>query len=755
MMDRPEPVFLSPSLHTSKPSSGPYAGSGEHLRDELTRIDLLVRAQVVRWRLTLAAHKPENLWGMVHVTEAEIGAYLDAPVASADYVPQAVLEALRPFWAAETEAAECIRAATEVTTPDVDLRLERLCTELGLNGLERDIVLVCLLPEIDFRYRRIFGYLQDDASRTHPPVELVLMIVYPKASTLEAARHVFGPEQPLRRNRIVTLGSEHESRAMCLVQLDDRIVSFLLGSDEFDTRLRHALSGPLQPLHWDQLLADGSLIERLQAFPQYAQSGQVAVMFHGPYGSGCEKAARAIATEIDVPLLRVSVEAALRDPERWELIVDIIYREARLLGAALYFSSVERLQAEDQPPHRWDYLLDAAIGYGGLTFFASANLDEKSRRFRDGQLVRFDFPLPHYELRVRIWIAYLPDDMPSREGLAAALAAAFQLTEGQVRDVIAAALALARRRSASGPVISREDLYEACRRQAGRRLLRFARRIEPTRQLTLDDVILSAANQAQLRELMNRVRLRSRIYSEMRLERNIAHGRGLVVLFAGPSGTGKTLSAELVANQQGVDLYKVDLSAVVSKWVGETEKNLNRVFSEAEDSDALLFFDECDSLFGQRGDISEAHDRWANLQVNYLLQRVEEYPGVVILATNLRQNIDEAFLRRIQIIVEFPSPDASLRFKIWTRALPGATTVISDDELHAVADRFALNGGSIRNASIDAAFRALGAERNEILLRDVVVSIAREYQKIGKPITKGEFGEQFYGWALEDILVPV
>src|SRR6266478_4593996 len=140
MTDRPEPVFLSSGLHASKLSSGPYTSSGEHLRDELTRIDLLVRAQVVRWRLTLAAHKPEHLWGMVHVTEAEIGAYLDAPVASADYVPQAVLEVLRPLWAAETEAAECIRTATEVTTPDVDLRLERLCTGLRLNGLERDIV---------------------------------------------------------------------------------------------------------------------------------------------------------------------------------------------------------------------------------------------------------------------------------------------------------------------------------------------------------------------------------------------------------------------------------------------------------------------------------------------------------------------------------------------------------------------------------------------------------------------------------------
>jgi SpoVK/Ycf46/Vps4 family AAA+-type ATPase len=347
----------------------------------------------------------------------------------------------------------------------------------------------------------------------------------------------------------------------------------------------------------------------------------------------------------------------------------------------------------------------------------------------------------------------LPEPL-SRESVAEKLAAAFQLNEGQILEAIAAAKAIAQRRSFAQPEPTVNDLYEACRSLAGRRLLGFARRIEPTRGLTLDDVILTEANKQQLRELLDRVRLRSRDEQEAMVGLALARTKGLVALFAGPSGTGKTLAAEVIASQQGLDLYKIDASTVVSKWLGETEKNLDRVFTDAEGSDALLFFDECDSLFGQRGEINDARDRWANLQTNYLLQRVEDYSGVVILATNLRQNIDDAFLRRIQVIVEFPAPDAPLRFAIWQRSISSAGSGLTEAELRDVAHRFSLSGGSIRNVAIEAAYRALASNRTKVSLRDVIDSIAREYQKIGRPITQGDFGPQFYQWALADVIAP-
>jgi len=417
------------------------------------------------------------------------------------------------------------------------------------------------------------------------------------------------------------------------------------------------------------------------------------------------EAARAISSERGLGLLRYDAEEALRDPM-------VASREARLQNAALYFADTEKV----------DELIRAAESMDTLTFIAKEGPADSAAEAR---CIRYDIGTPHYEERRALWQQHLGD-----EDAAAKLAAAFQFTPGKIRE----AVEMAR--------VSGEDLYTASRRLSARRLQGFARRIEPASDLTVDSVILPRPNRVQLRELRDRVKLRTRLGDE-----------GLIVLFAGPSGTGKTFAAKAIAAEQGVDLYKVDASAIVSKWVGETEKNLSRVFADAEGSNALLFFDECDSLFGQRGEISDAQDRWANLQVNYLLQRVEDYPGVIILATNLRSNIDDAFLRRIRIIVEFPVPDPVLRLDLWKRSVAGWKGLF-DEELQRVAERFSLTGGSIRNVATEATFRALAKDRETLAIRDVIASVAREYQKLGRPVTKGEFGEEFYAWAVADVIAP-
>jgi SpoVK/Ycf46/Vps4 family AAA+-type ATPase len=280
----------------------------------------------------------------------------------------------------------------------------------------------------------------------------------------------------------------------------------------------------------------------------------------------------------------------------------------------------------------------------------------------------------------------------------------------------------------------------------------FARRIEPRSELTFDDLVLPKTSVRQIQELRARVRYRSRVYSDLGFERRLTLGKGLIVLFTGSTGTGKTTAAELLAREQGVDLYKVDLSSVISKYVGETEKNLAHVFDEAEDANAILFFDEADALFGKRGEVKQAQDRWANLEVNYLLQRVEEYAGVVILASNLRQNIDDAFLRRIHSIVDFPFPDGEARFRLWRGMFPHGVTRPGDDDLRKLADCFRISGGSIKNVVVDAAFRAIeDGGTPAISVRHLAASIGREYQKLGKPITKGEFNA-FFETVEQDVL---
>lgn len=708
---------------------GAYETNAAHLRDELARVDVLVRAQVVRWRRTIAAAKPAGLWGMMQVSDAEIEQYLGTDPGPPGLVPESLAEALRPYWNVEAEAAADILLAVAATAPGVDLRVERLRTRFALGDGELDIVLLALLPELDLRYRRIFGYLQDDASRAAPPPELVGEMLHAKVPTLEEKNALFDPSGPLLRWRLVHIADRG-------VRLDPCIAAYLLGRDSMDRALARIVR-PLQAdVPFEKLFADAATVAALHDFAEHGAAAPIVIL-QGPEGSGRAHAARAICHARGQRLLQFDVEQAPGDPAQWDAAVLLAYREALLQNAALYFAGAEKLE-----PPAFDALLHAAGEMPVLTFVARESAGESTREAR---CLRFQFDVPHYELRRAVW----QQSLPSWGAELDPLAAAFQLTGGQIHDAIAAAETLARRRSATEPRVTIDDLYQASRQQSGRRLAGFARRIEPTRGLKLKDVVLNRASKRQLREVHDRVRLRPRLAKKS----DVGRGEGLLILFAGPSGTGKTFAAEAIASEQGVDLYKVDASAVVSKWVGETEKNLARVFAEAESAGALLFFDEADSLFGQRGQINDAQDRWANQQINYLLQRVEDHPGVIILATNLRANLDEAFARRIQAIIEFPLPDAALRLELWKRSVQGWAG-LSQEELQRVADRFSLSGGSIRNITIDAMFRALAKERETLALREVLASLAREYQKLGRPITKGEFGEEFYTWVLADVIAP-
>jgi AAA+ superfamily predicted ATPase len=667
-----------------------------------------------------------------------------------------------------------------------------------LSDFERDVLLVCLLPELDNRYRRLFGYLQDDASRTRPTVELTLQTLLPVARGIAAARSAFDSESPLIAHRLMVInGDAHgdEPLPMRSLRCDDRIANYLLGDDAVDGRLAGAvlfenvrqtsdcLVGPnvtdceLGDRHkvvghfdWDDLMIEPERLARLKALSQWwrekrIQDGAQATIFlHGPYGSGREKAARAFCANAQTQLLIANVEAALRKGD-WERTVDLCYREAMLRDAAVYWAGCETLldreQQSQQTTHLWDYLVASAGRFRGLTFFASRTSWDPAGHLRGANFIRLDFPAPDFTLRRRIWDKHLSLQQdfaaaPDRVALAKTLANAFQLTEGQVVDALASARGLARQRDPRLAPLAVEDVYEGCRRQSSRRLIAFAKRIEPRTNLSFDDLILPPSNKRQLEELRTRIRCQKRLLSETGFERRLSLGKGLIALFTGSSGTGKTMAAELLARDQGVDLYKVDLSAVISKYVGETEKNLSRVFDEAEDCNAMIFFDEADAIFGKRGKVEDARDRWANIEVNYLLQRVEEYSGTVILASNLRQNIDEAFLRRIHVIVEFPFPESQARFSIWRGMFPPEINRPSDEELNSLAETFRLPGGSIRNIVVDAASRALGEANGAapaINLRHLALSTAREYQKLGKPITKGEFGMTFFDWIREEILM--
>ena len=253
-----------------------------------------------------------------------------------------------------------------------------------------------------------------------------------------------------------------------------------------------------------------------------------------------------------------------------------------------------------------------------------------------------------------------------------------------------------------------------------------------------NDIVLPQDRTEQLREICNHVKYRDRVYSDWGFDRKLAMGRGLCVLFAGPSGTGKTMAADIIAGELGLDLYKIDLSTVVSKYIGETEKNISKIFVEAESSNAILFFDEADALFGKRSEVTDAKDRYANIEVAYLLQRMESYAGAVILATNFRRNIDDAFLRRLDFVIDFPFPEPDDRERLWRGLVPPEAPLDAGVDFALLARRFKLSGGAIRNCTLAAAFLAAEAE-STIDMTHLVRAVSVEYAKLGRLTMGADF----------------
>jgi SpoVK/Ycf46/Vps4 family AAA+-type ATPase len=377
-----------------------------------------------------------------------------------------------------------------------------------------------------------------------------------------------------------------------------------------------------------------------------------------------------------------------------------------------------------------------------LTFLAGSAAWHPPVEFMQQHIyIRVELPASTFETRKQLWEHCLND---GRAAISppelTVLANAFRFHTGQIHEAVHAARNLALSRDGVGYRLTVHDLYEACRLLSNQRLTHYAQKIHP--KFTWDDLILPSDRKLQLREICQWVKYHHVVFDAWGFERRLSLGKGLNILFAGPSGTGKTMAAEIIAGELGLELYKIDLSVVVSKYIGETEKNLSRIFAEAASSNAILFFDEADALFGKRSEVKDAHDRYANIEINYLLQKMEEHEGIVMLATNLQKNLDEAFQRRLQFAVEFPFPDEDHRLCIWHSVFPPAAPLAADIDFHFLARRLKLSGGNIKNIAINAAFLA-AEQASTIGMPHVIFATKREFQKLGRQCVKSDF-EQYY-----------
>jgi DNA polymerase III delta prime subunit len=711
-----------------------FGTSLQHVLAELERLDLLLRVQV--WRARQGRGEAGEL-ASFYIADAEADELLDkaigAPLWEGVSLPPDALAALQARL--DQLSLDIAQHATDSVIKGVPLRLATLAERFELSAFDLDVILLCLAPELDRAYGRLYAYLNDDITQRQPTVDLALNLFCPGLDAKLAARTRFAPQAPLRRLHLLELGGE-ASLLDSVMRLEPRVAGFLLGEDAVDDRLRGYVTLTPTGSAADDLVLPGAFRAQLAQLTEHARAASI-LYFQGPYGVGKQTAAAAIGQALGRPLLIVAgSRLAASGPDGFATLAGVIGREARLHGALLYWRDFDALLDQEDDPRLAD-LLTLLEAMPGPVFLSGTTPWEPAGARRGPALWRITFPLPGPDERLRLWQTALADSVAEPALDLAGLAGKFRLTGGQIRDAASTARNLALARTPAAPRITASDLDEACRLHSNRKLAELAVQVTP--HYTWDDIVLPADQMAQLREIHDQVRHRHLVYDTWGFGGKLAMGKGLSILFTGPPGTGKTMAADVLAYALGLSLYKIDLSSVVSKYIGETEKNLARIFAEATTSNAILFFDEADALFGKRTQVRDAHDRYANVEVSYLLQKMEEYDGVVVLATNLRNNMDEAFVRRLHAMVEFQLPGIEDRRRIWDQIWPAAMPRDARLDLDLLARRIEVAGGSIRNIALAGAFLA-AADGGMVTMAHVLHATRREYQKMGKVLTAGDLG---------------
>jgi hypothetical protein len=603
------------------------------------------------------------------------------------------------------------------------------------------VVVLCLGPELDPRYERVYAYLQDDVTRHRPGVHLALDLLGSDVAARAAGKAALAPSGPLRTAGIVhVLEDANGSRPSPLLALDDRVGALLLGDDRLPDRAwLRLVDTPAD----DQVPAPDQATAEVTAVVAAARQimgsdrpeARLVVSLYGNDEAEARAVAERVAAAVDLPLLVLDVRLAEAALGSVRAAAQEAARESLLQPAVLLMLRVDGGE-HDAVELRVREIADVLDRVGWLTLVATRHPITAPLGSRRPWL-GLEVPSADLSARAHRWRhALATAGATVTEDQASSLASRYRLGPGDITTTVAAAASAARVRSAP---LALADVEAAARAAAGPALSGLARRVFS--RLRWADLVLPAAQKQQLAEVAAAVQSRRRVLSDWGFAAGTSRGRGLSALFSGAPGTGKTMAAEIIAGQLGLDLYAVDLATVVSKYIGETEKNLSRIFDAAESTSGLLFFDEADALFGKRSEVKDAHDRYANIEISYLLQRIETHDGLVVLATNLERNLDEAFLRRLAFVVKFPFPDAAQRRRIWRATIPSAAPLARGIEWDLLA-RFPIAGGSIRNAVLHAAYQCAAAGRS-IRTVDLLTGVRRELEKLGRVPSAGDFGRHW------------
>ena len=590
----------------------------------------------------------------------------------------------------------------------------------SLDSFELFCVTALLCCEVNRKYEKLFAYIQDDIARKTPTAETLIKLFAGPLDRISDYFMYFTGDAVIPQFIAVSDGSGLGSAPLVL---RDRIRAFLTGSEDQSSDLEFWKAGsPLHPIYSDRELA-----ALAQSSAKATLEDKTALlMFVGKTGSGRRFQVRHCAAAAGEDVLFADISEAFLGESFESRFSDIIC--AKLIrGCALCFTGFEYLLDEERADKLSEFvsLLKKNRQWLGKRLYVTSDVGWQKAALGD-DIVKLDFEIPETDeaARLELWRAFTADAVLSEDVSAEEMAAKFHFTPGQIKAAAYRAADLAK--MSGNDTISAELLHDCCYSQVVMGLNALATPIKPA--YCWDDLVLPPQEIQILKEACAHVRYRHQVYGIWGFGRRAAYGRGLSLLFSGPPGTGKTMAAQVITNQLHMKMYKIQVSQVVSKYIGETEKNLRQVFTEARNANCILFFDEMDALFGKRSEVKDSHDRNANIETAYLLQQLEDHDGVVLMATNLMQNIDEAFMRRINFVVSFPFPDASTRKRLWEKMLDVNAPVDSGIDFDFLSENFKIAGGNIKNCVIHAAFLA-AAENKPISMRHIISSLVTEQRK--------------------------
>jgi hypothetical protein len=687
-----------------------FASPLDHLRAELSRLDLLIHREILRLRAEYQLSRDE--FRGLYISDDQVDSL----------VARSAEQSGLPDCAALTRRAAELRKNIRSSLPE-HFPWARLVREFGLSEIEEDVLLIALAPEIELKYETLYAYLHNDVTRKAADCDLASRLLAASSGERLPAerlnvRRALEPDGKLFREALLLLLPDPRPRLLGReFAMAPPVARYLLELD----------SVPSPPAAaWQDVLIEPAFKEALRHLDVAGP----------PVALECddEALARQIA-EAACGAWRISLRKVELSPGSIRPALDALRLSQRLRRQGVLLTGAASLWPSDGVLVLQDPNLTVLSDIRGPVFLHVLPDTAWMRALAHVRILGFRIRGPDYPARRQLWIDTLARYGSKDEKLAADLAARFVLPASRVA---AAARMAGDRRDVErrGAPVSRDMLFDAARAQSEQSMGKLA--VKPELVDTWEDLVLPQATQTQLREVATAARWRHLVYETWNMGRARSTGLGVKVLFAGAAGTGKTMSARVLARDLGLDLYQIDLASVVSKYIGETEKNLDRIFNAARGSNAVLFFDEADALFGKRSEVKDAHDRYANIEVAYLLQKMDAYDGIAILASNLPKNIDEAFSRRLHYMVEFPLPDEALRIRLWRQMFPPQVPLGGDVDLEFLARQFRLSGGDIRNVALAAAFLAAG--NGQIITMELLSgAMARYLVKQGRVPSASDF----------------